>query len=314
MAQKALAFVELLVLLVVPFSEFIFLRIVTVFNPPGSFPSQFMTVLLLVLFFIILVSRDLGPFRLQKKWLALNIVMIGLHLFVLNHPDWSKDTGSGRQLAAFPYLDRVLALGILGSSFLVFAGPGRWLQAIKGKIPALFFLSLAVFSQILYPRCLGLLWTYSSGMTTQLSIVILKSLGYAMIPVTEPFALKHSLLSLKIYAPCSGLEGITFFIVIMSLVMTVDHRKFRISTIVTGYLSGIFYMWLLNVVRIVSFFVIGVWASGRWGKEAATDLVVHLFHANAGWIIYSIGIVLYMALFLKFGARRKSLSPSPGNG
>jgi exosortase/archaeosortase family protein len=313
MARTALAFVKFAALLALPFSEFLFLRIMTVLNPPLSFSNNATMILMLVLFFMFLVSRGSGPFQLKRGWLALNLVIVGFHLYLLHHPGWSKDAGFGRQIIALPYLGHVTSLGVLGSSFLVFTGAGWWLRMIKCRPVELCFLGLAVFPHIVYPLCLERLWRYSSGMTTTLVAAALKILGYEMIPAAEPFALKHSLLSLKIYAPCSGLEGITFFVTVLSLVLMLDHQRFSRTRIVVAYAAGIAYMWFLNVLRILLIFIAGVWVSGESGREEGTRVAVNLFHANTGWLIYSAGIVLYLAVFLTLsGQKNPPASPNPG--
>lgn len=96
---------------------------------------------------------------------------------------------------------------------------------------------------------------------------------------------------------CSGLEGIGLMVVFLSVFLWVSRKHIRLPR---GFLLiplGVLLIWGLNVLRITSLILVGVW----WSPKVALGG----FHSKAGWVLFcavALGLVyvtLRSAWFLK---------------
>lgn len=168
---------------------------------------------------------------------------------------------------------------------------------------------LAIFAGgllLLAPPLLAYLWPWLSRPTTFLAHALLRGLGLQMDPLSEPFLLKSPSLAIRVWAPCSGLEGMVFFGFVFALIVLMDWRRYSAAGMVGIALAGLAYMLMLNVLRVTLLFAAGVWAAARWGPERGRTILVWGFHANLGWILYLVGVVLFFAVVFRWrlGQRR----------
>jgi len=306
---------DFLLVIAVPVAQLFFLTTAFDFHAPAFVHKILMLNLVVLPLFIFITVRECVPLGFNKGWFALNVLVFGMFLFLIYGPYASGIASPAGQNTLFLLFGYTLITVIACTGFSIFVKPAKWIEAINGQPVPFSVLSLAIGSQWIYFRYAEALWLYLlSGPTTKVVLISLKALGYEMMPSDHPFRLVHALFSVRIYGACSGLEGVVFFITVLSLVVMVDHKRFSGAQIFVSYGAGIIYMWLLNVLRIVLIFIAGVYTSERWGREEATNLVVKLFHANTGWVLYSAGIALFMAaLFKIMGYNNPPPSPSLRN-
>jgi exosortase/archaeosortase family protein len=184
------------------------------------------------------------------------------------------------------------------SSLFVYVDPRSVATKWKAN-PGVFYYALMALGAVLVNHCLNsTAWNdYLAALTTQCVRGLLSLLGYNMVGSSEVGAIQDAHFGIQIYSPCSGLEGVMFFLIAFSLVLMVDGSRVSGRTIGLFYIGGVGYMLGLNVIRIVLFFMVGVWAVSHWGATQASALVDDLFHRHIGWVLYAGGITLYIAMF-----------------
>ncbi|MBU0732213.1 exosortase/archaeosortase family protein [Patescibacteria group bacterium] len=94
--------------------------------------------------------------------------------------------------------------------------------------------------------------------------------------------------SLRIEAPCSGIESISLFIFLFALIVIIDRKKLIPWRAVSMFVIGILGVFLVNILRIFILFLIAIYID--------LEFAVHTFHTNAGWILF----IMYFGLFWFF--------------
>lgn len=237
-----------------------------------------------------------------QPWvLAANLSLLASYLYLIySYGTRSADLSS--PISGPVYF--LLAGAILVSAFLVTLRPARAMNllifTVKNLLPELSFILIMVLAHVYSASLVKVLWEKLSGIMTTCVFNALRFLGYRVALTDRPYVVEHPLLTGEIYAPCSGLEGITLFLTVYSSLLLLDRRSFSVKTVVVSYFLGPLYMLFLNALRITLYFIAGIWAVERWGAAEGTKLFVELFHGNIGWVIYWIGILAYFAAFYRF--------------
>lgn len=184
-----------------------------------------------------------------------------------------------------------LALSVIFTSLISFLD----INLFKRNKLASFVLLPLSFIVITYPTLNSALWTFLSSSTCKLVIGAFSLLGYKNVSLVGDYTLKSPGFSISIHSACSGLEGITFLIAIFSFYLIVFFDKsLKPDYIFLSYSLGVLYMYLLNVVRISIYFIFGFSMVNKYGSEKATESIIELFHSNVGWVIYFVGISLFV--------------------
>jgi hypothetical protein len=83
---------------------------------------------------------------------------------------------------------------------------------------------------------------------------------------------------------------------------------------------GLLFFLILNAIRIVSLFSLGVIAGQWWGRDFALKVILGVFHAHLGYLLYAFGIGIFFNTLVVVSERRKAerkttpeigLSPQP---
>lgn len=253
--------------------------------------AKFMMRLFTAAFALYVIMQGAGALRWRTQAFAVNTAAWLLYLFVLFTP-FQQWTGFCWALIA-------------ASALLLFIEPQRLWQHMKENRAVLCFAGIALAMQIFYwlvsfvREIKILVWLkILAGPTVGIPRAILDALGYEM-QYEMKHTLQNELLQLEINTACSGLEGIVFFVTVFSFIMMLDYKLLPTRTIVLGYLTGAFFMWVLNLFRITAFFMFGSWAVEKWGEEKGGEFALSLFHNNVGWILYAVGIGVYFILFYR---------------
>ena len=88
-----------------------------------------------------------------------------------------------------------------------------------------------------------------------------------------------------ISAPCSGIEGLTLFVFLFTLLFLVDWKFINKKKAIFLYIIGMAGTILINILRITALFLIG--------QIHSPQLAVGFFHSNAGWILFSAYFVIF---------------------
>lgn len=94
--------------------------------------------------------------------------------------------------------------------------------------------------------------------------------------------------SLRIEAPCSGIESISLFVFLYALIVIIDWKKLRPWRSLAMFLLGVAGVYAVNILRIFVLFLIAI--------HIDLQFAVHTFHTNAGWILF----IMYFGVFWYF--------------
>ena len=106
----------------------------------------------------------------------------------------------------------------------------------------------------------------------------------------------------EVYRTCSGLEGMSLFIFLLSIIFLLDWRIFRQVRILEIYLIGILYMFFINAVRIASVFSVGyhAWDPAASGfAKSLRGAPIELFHSFVGHIYYLTAFAIFAAIMYR---------------
>jgi exosortase/archaeosortase family protein len=253
--------------------------------------AKFMMRLFTAAFALYVIMQNANSLRWRTQAFIVNTGAWILYLLILSSP--------------FRHWIGFCWILITASALTFFIEPQRLWQHIKENRAIVYFCAIALASQIFYlltgisGKMQQVVWlNFLAEPTVGIPRTILDLLGYGM-ESGMTHSLRTPLLDLSINTACSGLEGITFFITVFSFMMMLDYKLLPTRTIVLGYLTGIVFMWALNLFRITAFFMFGSWAVEQWGEEKGGEFALNLFHNNVGWILYAVGIGIYFILFYR---------------
>ena len=122
----------------------------------------------------------------------------------------------------------------------------------------------------------------------------------------DHFTLFSPYFQIRIYADCSGVEGIFLFNFMLSAIFLLTTGICLLKRrILVYYLLGIIYMFCINILRISAYFAFGYWAyrPDAWGLMQVTRGVpLYLFHTYVGWILYLIAFRIFALCLYRTGA------------
>ena len=99
-----------------------------------------------------------------------------------------------------------------------------------------------------------------------------------------------------IFRPCSGIEGISLFLLFFTIIAIIDWKKIDWKRLIVLYPVGIAFMFAINILRI-TFLVIA-------GNQISPEFALGAFHSNFGWILFAIFFFIFM--YFSYGWMKKS--------
>lgn len=219
---------------------------------------------------------------------------------------------AGGDIAAYLYSAALLVAFI--SLVLVVAPPAFW-RAIGRSyrselILALCFGICGFFAGSTLDRQRGSFlseeyWAELSGATLQLSYWILKLFeqNAFMDPTTR--VLGANSFSVRIFAACSGYEGMMLISVFLVGFMLIFRRSLRFPNVLVLFPLAMAAIWLLNSVRIALLVFIG--------GNLSPDIALGGFHSQFGWISFLLVAITIMTVAQRlafFGTSASSALPS----
>ena len=109
-------------------------------------------------------------------------------------------------------------------------------------------------------------------------------------------------LDVTIILDCSGINGFELFDLLFGLVVILDWNRLYKRRTFIAYFTGLFAMFLGNVLRITSFVVLG----NHGFAESITRV-----HIAAGWIFFSVVFLVYLCLTYGWMLNKKSARAEP---
>lgn len=209
----------------------------------------------------------------------------------------------------FPHSFLVIALltsccALLMLAFFSLIKPSEILSYVNKRNTAAVYSLIALVSLLNYPMILKFLWRHASFLTAKSVCYLYKlfgiGLGLTLTPVS--FNLHGGGFGIRIVMGCSGLEGIFFFVFAFSLLQLIGKKGIDFRVMV-AYLAGAVFLFLLNTVRISTFYFLGIQFEkmelGRTGK----NWIEGAFHNHVGWILYLLGIIIFVRIYRKLEAK-----------
>ena len=253
----------------------------------------------------------IDPWKLawQRRPTLFNVTCLLLFLWINGGMGgWASRGGT----VLYAALWLTLLVGTLASSFTILIAPGELLGRWRAHQREVALTTAAVGLIAGYPHVLQWLWPWLSRPTTVIVHHLLRGLGFNMLESTDPWILSHPALSVRLGPPCSGLEGMFFFTYIALLVMVVEEQRTPGKRTAGLLLAGLGTMFLLNVVRVAAFMAVAIRAAETRGVTEGVKLLLWLFHANVGWVLYAAGMTLFFAMVFRWQQRHDPARIAPG--
>ncbi len=259
-----------------------------------NFPQQLPNLILVAfVIFFILNKEDFQMFGNLSQitmarfysFFSLNVITTAVFLLYNQYMIFNSVLVSANP-TVFVIIWFLLAISLLVFLFLSFFKIGDLINALKKFKMSIFislFLSLIFFSiyDFFYKFWVILSFLVSKGVILVLSIFYSPELSYVGgIPNIKLLDFGAS-----VSAPCSGIEGISLFILLFSIFVIYHRRTVNKEKVLFLYIVGIASVILLNILRIALLF----WIGGVFSPALATGI----FHSNLGWIMYSVYFVIF---------------------
>ncbi|NBX69629.1 MAG: exosortase/archaeosortase family protein [Proteobacteria bacterium] len=190
---------------------------------------------------------------------------------------------------------------LLGTGFLCTLRVKELVTFVREKSTAALYALIAVAALLNYPHILKFFWREAAYGTARSVLELYRLFGmnlkFSVTPVS--FNLTGEGFAIKIIMGCSGLEGIFFFIFAFSLIQCLHKRDWSWK-VFGAYGLGTVFLFLLNTFRISLFYLMGIqfekMAMGKAGKK----VIEAAFHNHLGWILYLVGIIIFVRLYRKW--------------
>ena len=242
------------------------------------------------------------PLTWQNKSLVLNIISLGLFLFL----NIFYHSLGGWESISFYW--RTFLFIIIGTSFCCLVPLSYYLKNPQrlAILPAL-VIAGAVSIQM---NIFNFSWIAFGKLLTP----TLASLATILLGNTDIFVSRHGMITilhpelvLRIGKGCSGIDAFLFFSMAFLISLMRKGHVLSNGKWLIAYGTGIILMHFLNAFRILLLFALGVILQRYLGKETGLRLLKLVFHVHLGWVLYSLGIGAYMFVLyhLKFFAASK---------
>lgn len=172
---------------------------------------------------------------------------------------------------------------------------------------------LAISTSAVYTLFDHYLWEQIAHSAAVSSHWIMDTLGFELNALVETTRGKRTVtletvnFSIRVFKPCSGLEGIFMFMFLLSAIILMDWPMFKRMHFTETYLLGFIYMYGVNVLRIVSLFLFGHFAEAPDASPFMASMrgvSVDIFHSYIGQVYYFCAFLLFaFVLYCRMGKR-----------
>lgn len=295
-----------LTLLGIPFAEYLLLRItyreLLGFSPgfPGItdydiVPPAFIAGIAL---YFALERFSKIPFSFQRPGLIFHLI-VGLMLIPLTILAIREENASAHSAVYWIWLS-ANALFLCSAGF-IWTSPSYLIQHPQKKLLLAAFFVAA--SKVLGRGFLNAFWTPVATFTGKTCYLFLSPFFPEL--TLRPWVSGPNLfsqlrlpgLTLSIGSGCSGLEGIFLFLTLWAFIFLWRSEKHSGTSWIFSFITGTFFMYLMNVLRICLFCVISRSVVIHFRRQTGVATALTLFHNGIGWILYSIAIYFFFRAF-----------------
>jgi len=257
-------------------------------------------------------SKDFPRFKLQFSWLPAVVHVTFLSTFSAMSFLTVQRVHLVESLAVpWTLLWLFLEMMVVGSAFFIFTNIEKlwevwiryWKQCIIGGGLTFFFLLLNRYDMV------QLVWKPLSYSIGKLIAFLLSITHPAVYYETQSFILGIGDFALKISGRCSGVEGMSLFLIVMTAIVVIDWKRINKVRAFLLYPLGILMMYYANILRIYLITLLGYVIFQKWGPEVAYRIVIEHFHSHIGWILYVVLILFFIRYAYPFTLRPDSSPP-----
>jgi len=176
---------------------------------------------------------------------------------------------------------------------------------------------LMVFSLVLYMKYGEALWISAVSYLEGLVKSVLAIMGNDLIEVSafkNRMRIHHPVVTVYLGQGCGGFDGLLFFLAAFSIFAPLNWELFKPWTWFKNCVLGLLFFLFLNAIRIVSLFSVGVIAGQWWGRDFALKVIMGVFHAHLGYLLYAFGIGTFFNALVAVSQRRASKKISTPTG
>ncbi len=191
-----------------------------------------------------------------------------------------------------------LVLASLVTAFFVLVPPAFFISNPKRVVLIPGF--LIAFSVVIQNYFVKMIWESVGPRMMNLSCWSLKGMMGSEMQCefyhAKYLVLHHPLITAFIGEGCAGFDGLMLFLSLFLLFYANDKKYFSKSQWLFYTLFGVMMMYIVNIFRIVSLFLIGASVSYVWGKYWGMRVMIQVFHLHMGWVLYALAISAYFKL------------------
>lgn len=238
--------------------------------------------------FVLLLERE-KPLRLvwDKRWAAINV------LFFFSFLGWSL---AYRQFAAQPLWWCLWNLMVISALFTRLPPQKLFSYRIWPIVfPCHFIASSLFWIKYVYRGAWSTFGTLSAEATCSI-LTYLTPPTQCLWVKENRLAIIHPEIHILMGAPCSGIDALFLFLVTTGIYLIVTQKRPTPWSATALLATSGAFAFGLNILRVVSIFVLSLVANAVWGsKTVGIQIFVSLFHSHAGWVIYSLGSILFFS-------------------
>ncbi len=207
------------------------------------------------------------------------------------------------QLGAMAWVDRLdllfLPVFVIGATVLLFGVRVAWRQ--KAALGYLFLIWPWPYTSVLLGAFDGFRSFTLRGLDVLLhGVHVAQPIGPASAGQYEVVHQGHAF-TISVVTACSGVNGMVGFLLIGVALALCSRGKVVRKALWIG--SGLAWLWLLNIVRLLVVFAIGV----AGGSHVALAIV----HPVIGLVTFGLGVFAIVTVMPRFGLRLAGASPQP---
>jgi exosortase E/protease (VPEID-CTERM system) len=253
-------------------------------------------------------SKALGPrisTPISPIWAAGHLLLVGL-LVLLSH-DLYTPQALLLSFAAIVLLWAAVAVAAVVAAFGAMAPWANWRRAAFGLGSVWIYAFVAGVVAAALMQWSERLWEPTARVTFYLVSHSLRPLVPALSADPTTLILRTNHFAVQIAEVCSGLEGVGLMSVFCGAWLIFFRKEYRFPRALALIPIGLALVFLLNVVRIAAFVLIG--------NAGYPDVAIYGFHSQAGWIAFNLaaGAVVVISRRIRWWQDRPSVAESRGD-
>lgn len=249
--------------------------------------------LVFTVYFVMLDRSERIPIKFSRVAASLNLFALALLLAQAYSLQW--------QVVKINFYFPVLVLLLLSlfcfvSALTLFVSSKQWKRLVRTNAILSLTSLISISVLVIYPFLIGSKIDFLCPAIAKCVWFILKLFNYPvqLSVISAGWRIHHPRFPVFISAPCSGIEGMFFFTAIFFMFVCFQKENWRVSKFIIFYSIGLILMFVLNVFRISSFLMLSYFLMESSLKPHTVQTFSFLFHANVGWVLYSIGLYFYL--------------------